>query len=105
MAKFEIMIRNLENEEKNRTIECDECLVIGITDENEKIDGETMMCSSVDHMSTVMANTGMLRAAARMTIAKWDGLQDVKREKMSEIFNNPEMIGKAMAMAVPVTDL
>jgi len=105
MAKLEIMIHNLENEEENRTIECDECLVMGITDEGEKIGGETMVCSSIDHMSTVMANTGALRAAARMAVAKWDGMQDVKREKMSEIFNNPEMIGKAMAMAVPVTDL
>lgn len=105
MAKFEIMIRSLENEEENRTIECDECLVIGITDEDEKIDGEAMVCSSIDHMSTVMSSTGALRAAARMAVAKWDGMQDVKREKMSEIFNNPEMIGKAVAMAVPVTDL
>ena len=80
---FEIIVKNLENE-KESLIKADGYVLMSINKNDEEPDGVRIEKCSVDEISNAIATKGHMRAAARLAIAKYDGLRDVRREENEE---------------------
>ena len=80
---FEIIVKNLENE-KESLIKADGYVLMSINRNDEEPDGVRIETCSVDEISNAIAVNGHMRAAARLAIAKYDGLRDVRREEKEE---------------------
>ena len=76
---FEVTIKDLENGEVKEQLVTEGICLLAIRGENEP-DTVLIMNASIDGISTAIGNDGTMRAAARLGIAKYEGLQDVKRE-------------------------
>ena len=99
MKKWEITIRCNENEENNRVFECDECLVMGIReDEDGKLASEAQVATSVDHLSKALAKNGFLVASARHAVAHADSMRDMAEEEAhNKMKMLTELLGKGLA--------
>ena len=55
---------------------------------------------NIDRLSTAMKDNGILVASCRMAVAKRDGQEDMKREKMKRMLNDHELTAKILGAAV-----
>lgn len=94
---FEIIVKNLENE-KESLIKADGYVLMSINKNDEEPDGVRIEMCSVDEISNAIAANGNMRAAARLAIAKFDGLKDVMQEetegKMEKLMGFLRNMGK-----------
>ena len=85
---FEIKITNLETGEEEKTMEADGMLLLTMNEDEDKPNSVVLMETSIEEMSNVMALDGMVRAACRLAIAKWDGMKDAEQSKSRETLGN-----------------
>ena len=81
---LEIKIKNLEDG-KELEYEADGLLLLTMNEDDDKSDSVVVLETSIENMSNAMLQDGKVRAACRLALAKWDGLKDVKEEKMGEV--------------------
>ena len=80
---FEIIVKNLEDG-KESLIKADGYVLMSINQSDEEPDGVRIEMCSVDEIANAIAANGHMRASARLAIAKYDGLRDVRREEKEE---------------------
>ena len=104
MANYKITIEKLNEEAQgeNTVFECDEVLVIAMTphEEDSGVTSSTFFSGNIDRLSTAMKDNGILVASCRMAVAKHDGQEDMKREKMKRMLNDHELTAKILGAAV-----
>jgi len=81
---FEIKITNLETGEEKRTLQADGVLLVTMNEDEDKPDTVSIMETSIEEMSNVMALDDDVRAACRLAIAKWDGMKDSEQKKRND---------------------
>lgn len=77
---FEIIIRNLK-ENKEDMIKADGYALIARNEDDATPDKVQIEETTIDAISNGIAANGNMRAAARLAVAKFDGMKDVRQEE------------------------
>ena len=81
---LKITIKNLEDG-KELEYQADGLLLLTMNKDDDKPESVVIMETSIEDMSNALVRDGQVRAACRLALAKWDGFQDMKEEKTSEL--------------------
>lgn len=98
---YEITIRDLETNEIVDTARSEMVMAVAYNKTEGKKDKVCLM-GDIDNLSYAMMQSGSVRAACRLTIARWEGIKELAEEKSGKI---KKLLGEKLGEDVKVADL